>query len=90
MRVARSQSVKAWWAYWLTLAVGAICRIEAERHRWLSVLVGRGSPGMSGRSRVFGNWLHAEELAEAAAFRGLRKPRVPVKLIEPVPDDTLR
>jgi hypothetical protein len=45
---------------------------------------------MSGRSRVFGNWLHAEELAEAAAFRGLRKPRVPVKLIEPVPDDTLR
>jgi hypothetical protein len=82
--------VKAWWAYWLTLAVGAllwigvavlagrkgigtalgqpisatimlapiflaglnlvafrqthevVCRMEAERHRWLSVLVGRG------------------------------------------------
>ncbi len=40
--------------------------------------------------KVFGNWLHAEELAEASAFRSLRKPRVPVKLIEPVPDDTLR
>ena len=82
--------MKAWWAYWLTLAVGAVlwigvaviagrdgirsalgqpisaaillapiflaglnlvafrgthevvCRMEAERHRWLSVLVGRG------------------------------------------------
>jgi integrase/recombinase XerC len=40
--------------------------------------------------KVFGNWLHAEELAEASSFRSLRKPRVPVKLIEPVPDDTLR
>jgi integrase len=40
--------------------------------------------------KAFGNWLHAEELADAAALRGLRKPRVPVKLIEPVPDDTLR
>ena len=40
--------------------------------------------------KAFGNWLHAEELADASAFRGLRKPRVPVKLIEPVPDDTLR
>ena len=82
--------MKAWWSYWLTLAVGAVlwigtavlggregtkaalghpiwaaillapiflaglnlvafrethevvCRIEAERHRWLSLLVGRG------------------------------------------------
>jgi Phage integrase family len=34
--------------------------------------------------KAFGNWLHAEELAEAGAFRSLRKPRVPVKLIEPV------
>ncbi len=40
--------------------------------------------------KAFGNWLQAEELAEANAFRSLRKPRVPVKLIEPVPDDTLR
>ena len=35
--------------------------------------------------KVFGNWLHAEQLADAAALRGLRKPRVPVKLIEPRP-----
>jgi hypothetical protein len=82
--------VKAWWAYWLTLAAGAtlwvgvtviagregirsalgqpiwavillgpiflaglnlvafrethevVCRMEAERHRWLSLMVGRG------------------------------------------------
>ena len=40
--------------------------------------------------KVFGNWLQAEELAEASALRALRKPRVPDKLIEPVPDDTLR
>ena len=40
--------------------------------------------------KVFGNWLQAEQLAEASALRALRKPRVPDKLIEPVPDDTLR
>jgi hypothetical protein len=86
----QEQTLKAWWAYWLTLAIGAalwigvavvggregirtavghpiwaaillapifvagfnlvafrrthevVCRLEAERHRWLSVLVGRG------------------------------------------------
>jgi site-specific recombinase XerD len=38
--------------------------------------------------KVFGNWLQAEQLAEASALRALRKPRVPDKLIEPVPDDT--
>lgn len=40
--------------------------------------------------KVLGNWLLAEELAEAAALRALHKPRVPDKLIESVPDDTLR
>jgi integrase len=40
--------------------------------------------------KAFGNWLQAEELAEASGLRALRKPRVPDKLIEPVPDDTLR
>lgn len=39
---------------------------------------------------VFGNWLVAEELAEAAAIRRLVKPRVPRKLIEPLSDDELR
>ena len=32
---------------------------------------------MSGRSKVFGNWLAAEELAQAAALRTLRKPTCP-------------
>ena len=27
--------------------------------------------------KVFGNWLQAEEIAEASALRSLRKPRVP-------------
>jgi integrase len=40
--------------------------------------------------KVSGNWLQAEPLAEASALRALRKPRVSDKLIEPVPDDTLR
>ncbi len=40
--------------------------------------------------KAFGNWLQAEGLAEGDAFRSLRKPRVPLKIIEPVPDDTLR
>lgn len=40
--------------------------------------------------KVFGNWLAAEELAEATALRSLRKPRVPDKLVEPVGDDVLR
>ena len=39
---------------------------------------------------VFGNWLAAEELTEAAAIRRLVKPRVPRKLIEPLNDDELR
>ena len=40
--------------------------------------------------KVFGNWLAAEELAQAPALRSLRKPRVPVKLVEPVADDAMR
>jgi len=40
--------------------------------------------------KVLGNWLAAEELAQAAAFRTLRKPRVPDKLVEPISDDTMR
>jgi site-specific recombinase XerD len=39
---------------------------------------------------VFGNWLAAEELAQAAALRTLRKPRVPDKLVEPISDDAMR
>jgi hypothetical protein len=32
--------------------------------------------------KVFGNWLAAEELAQAAALRTLRMPRVPDKLVD--------
>jgi site-specific recombinase XerD len=40
--------------------------------------------------KVFGNWLAAEELAQAAALRTLRKPRVPDKLVERIGDDAMR
>jgi site-specific recombinase XerD len=40
--------------------------------------------------KVFGNRLAAEELAQAAALRTLRKPRVPDKLVEPISDDAMR
>jgi hypothetical protein len=33
---------------------------------------------------VLGNWLSAEGLAKAFALRGLRRPHVPHKVIEPV------
>jgi site-specific recombinase XerD len=39
---------------------------------------------------VFGNWLAAKGLAEAAVIRRLAKPRAPRKLIEPLNDDELR
>lgn len=40
--------------------------------------------------KVFGNWLAAEQLAQASAMRSLRKPRVPDKLVEPIGDDAMR
>ena len=40
--------------------------------------------------KVLGNWLAAEQLAQAAALRTLRKPRVPDKLVEPISDDAMR
>jgi integrase/recombinase XerC len=40
--------------------------------------------------KVLGNWLAAEELAQAAALRTLRKQRVPDKLVEPISDDAMR
>ena len=39
---------------------------------------------------MLGNWLAAEELAQAGALRTLRKPRVPDKLVEPISDDAMR
>ena len=40
--------------------------------------------------KAFGRWCAAEEVAAATALRGLHRPRVPHKLVEPLSDDTLR
>jgi site-specific recombinase XerD len=66
----------------------------AELRAWLVELRTTLAPvsvaGYVRTLRVLGNWLAAEGLAEAAALRGLRRPRVPHKVIEPVADDVLR
>jgi site-specific recombinase XerC len=66
----------------------------AELRAWLVELRTTLAPvsvaGYVRTLRVLGNWLAAEGLAEAAALRGLRRPRVPHKVIEPVADDLLR
>jgi integrase/recombinase XerC len=66
----------------------------AELRTWLVELRTTLAPvsvaGYVRTLRVLGNWLLAEGLAEAAALRGLRRPRVPHKVIEPVADDVLR
>jgi site-specific recombinase XerD len=40
--------------------------------------------------KAFGNWCATEELATAAGFRSLRKPKVPRRLIAPFTDPELR
>jgi integrase/recombinase XerD len=40
--------------------------------------------------KAFGRWCAAEEVADAGALRGLRRPRVPHKLVEPLSDGALR
>ena len=40
--------------------------------------------------KAFGRWCATEELADAAALRGLQRPRVPHKLVEPLDDAALR
>jgi len=66
----------------------------AELRAWLVELRTTLAPvsvaGYVRTLRVLGNWLVAEGLADAAALRGLRRPRVPHKVIEPVADDVLR
>ncbi len=66
----------------------------AELRAWLVELRTTLAPvsvaGYVRTLRVLGNWLAAEGLAHAAALRGLRRPRVPHKVIEPVADDVLR
>jgi integrase/recombinase XerC/integrase/recombinase XerD len=66
----------------------------AELRAWLVELRTTLAPvsvaGYVRTLRVLGNWLAAEGLASASALRGLRRPRVPHKVIEPVADDVLR
>ena len=66
----------------------------AELRAWILELRATLSPisvgGYVRTLKVFGNWLAAEELAQAAALRTLRKPRVPDKLVEPISDDAMR
>jgi hypothetical protein len=40
--------------------------------------------------KAFGNWCAAEEVAAAGGFRGLRRPKVPRRLIAPFSDPELR
>jgi site-specific recombinase XerD len=40
--------------------------------------------------KAFGNWCAAEEVAAAGGFRGLRRPKVPRRLIAPFSDSELR
>jgi integrase/recombinase XerC len=65
-----------------------------ERRAWILELRStRARISVAGYIRtlkVFGNWLAAEELAQAGALWSLRKPRVPDKLVEPIGDDVMR
>jgi integrase/recombinase XerC len=65
-----------------------------ELRAWLLELRATLSPvsvaGYVRTLKVFGNWLAAEEHSKAPGLRSLRKPRVPTKLVEPVPDDAMR
>lgn len=82
----------------LVRALGAERAVDgldpAELRAWLVELRTTLAPvsvaGYVRTLRVLGNWLAAEGLADAAALRGLRRPRVPHKVIEPVADDVLR
>jgi site-specific recombinase XerD len=82
----------------LVRALGAERAVDgldpAELRAWLVELRTTLAPvsvaGYVRALRVLGNWLAAEGLGSAAALRGLRRPRVPHKVIEPVADDVLR
>lgn len=66
----------------------------AEVRAWLLELRATLSPesiaGYVRGLKAFGNWCAAEELAAAAGFRGLRRPRVPRRLIAPFTDAELQ
>jgi site-specific recombinase XerD len=90
---------------WYRMIVGrAVWRFGAERsvecvgaaelRAWLLELRDTLSPesiaGYVQSLKAFGNWCAVEELAAAAGFRGLRRPRVPRKLIAPFTDAELQ
>src|SRR5258706_3640878 len=66
----------------------------AELRAWLLELRGSLAPestaGYVRGLKAFGNWCAAEELASAGGFRGLRRPKVPHRLIAPFSDPELR
>lgn len=65
-----------------------------ELRAWLLTLRETLSPisvaGYVRGLKAFGRWCGAEEIATAAALRGLQRPRVPHKLVEPLDDAALR
>ncbi len=65
-----------------------------ELRAWLVELRATLSPmsvaGYVRGLRAWGNWLAADGLAAALALRGLARPRVPRKVIEPLSDTDLR
>jgi site-specific recombinase XerD len=66
----------------------------AELRAWLLELRDTLAPesiaGYVRGLKAFGNWCAAEELAAAGGFRGLRRPKVPHRLIAPFSDPELR
>jgi len=66
----------------------------AELRAWLLELRATLGPesiaGYVRGPKAFGNWCAAEELAAAAGFRALRRPKVPHRLIAPFSDPELR
>lgn len=82
----------------LTGRLGADRRVDGitlpELRSWLVALRTTLAPisvaGYVRGLRAFGNWLAADGLAEARAFRTLARPRVPHKVIEPLSDEDLR
>jgi len=73
-------------------AVDAIT--AAELRAWLLELRATLSPesiaGYVRGLKAFGNWCATEEIATAAGFRALRRPKVPRRLIAPFSDPELR
>ena len=65
-----------------------------ELRAWLLTLRETLSPisvaGYVRGLKAFGGWCATDELADAAALRGLQRPRVPHKLVEPLDDVALR